>query len=354
MLYGTQEADLLPGTNPLMVDALFWSETDNGELKCELCPRYCIIPEGKTGFCGTRFNYFGKLYAINYGLISSVHLDPYEKKPLYHFHPGKWVLSIGTFGCNMACGHCQNSEISQRQITRIRGQFEYHSPEDVLAMCKENVADGISFTYNEPTIWMEYAVACAKLIKIAGFNTSFVTNGYMTKATLNTIGPHLDAANVDVKGFNDRTYKLISKVTNPEEILTRVEEMVFKWNVHVEITTNVIPGYNDSDKTFKGIANWIVNKLGELTPWHISRYHPAYKMDAPATPIETLLRGREIGRNAGLKFVYLGNVADPEGDGTLCPSCGKTVVKRHLFSSGQINVSNGRCGFCGEGLGIKT
>jgi len=354
MHYGTREADLIPGKNPLMKEAMFNKAIDNGSFKCELCPRYCIIPEGETGFCGTRYNHEGKLYAINYGLISSAHLDPYEKKPLYHFHPGKWVLSLGTFGCNMACEHCQNSEISQRNITELTGQFEYHSPEDVLSMCKENVADGLSFTYNEPTIWMEYALDCVKLLKGSGYSISFVTNGYITKAALSVIGPHLDAANVDIKGMNDRSYKVISKVDNPEEILVRTEEMVYKYNVHVEITTNVIPGYNDSDDTFKSIADWIVNRLGDLTPWHITRYHPSHRLNVEATPVETLLHGREIGRKAGLKFVYLGNVPDPEGDSTRCPMCGKTVIERHMFSAGQVNISNGRCDFCGEGLGIKT
>jgi pyruvate formate lyase activating enzyme len=180
-----------------------------------------------------------------------------------------------------------------------------------------------------------------------------VTNGYMTEGALTMIGPYLDAANVDVKGFNDRTYKEISKVDNPEEVLARCEEMVKRWKIHIEITTNVIPGYNDRDETFRGIAEWIVTKLGPMVPWHITRYHPANRLDIPPTPLDTMIRGREIGRKKGLKFIYLGNIPDPEGDGTDCPSCGRVVIERRGFSTGKINVEKSKCGFCGEEMGIK-
>ncbi len=353
MVYGTTEADLQPGVNPLMKRAMFSSPGGEGGLKCGLCPRYCVIPDGKTGFCGTRYNTSGSLWAINYGLISAIHMDPYEKKPLYHFHPGKHVLSLGSFGCNMACEHCQNCDISQRRITTLGGELNYHSPEDIMAMCRENVADGVSFTYNEPSIWLEYAIDCAKLLRAAKFSVSFVTNGYITEQGLNAIGHYLDAANVDIKGFKDRTYSEISKVDNPEQILARTEEMVKRWKMHVEITTNVIPGYNDTDATFRGISKWIASKLGVDIPWHLSRYHPAYRLMVPPTPMDTLVRARRIGREAGLKFIYLGNISDPEGDGTKCPACAKVVIERVGFATGKVNIKDGRCAHCGEPLNIK-
>ena len=353
MPYGTREIDLHPGVNPFMKQAMLWRAEEEGILLCELCPRHCRIPHRKTGFCGTRYSFDGKLWAINYGLVSSAHMDPYSKKPLYHFHPGKMVLSLGSYGCNMACKHCQNCEISQQKITQLHTEHEYYSPEDILKLCRMHKADGVSFTYNEPAIWMEYAVDCCKLLKEEAYYTSFVTNGYMSAGALEAVGANLDAANVDVKGFKDETYKNLSSVDNWREVLARCEEMTSDWGVHIEITTNVVPEYNDDDRTFRGIADWIVSELGEKTPWHITRYHPAHKMYSQPTPLETLLRAREIGRAAGLKFVYLGNTSDPEGDGTKCPGCGKTVIERMGFFTSEAKVKDGKCALCGYDLGIK-
>ncbi len=351
MVYGSREIDLQPEANPFMKPAMLWHEED-GKLRCTLCPRNCLIAHRKTGFCGTRFSFDGKLWSINYGLVSSAHLDPYEKKPLYHFHPGKMVLSIGSFGCNMACKHCQNCEISQQQIIKLQAQHDYYSPEDIIKLCHMHKAEGLSFTYNEPTIWMEYAVDCSKLAKDEGFSTSFVTNGWMSAEALEAIGPYLDAANVDVKGFNEDTYKTLSDVKNWEEVLRRAEEMVHEYKIHVEITTNVVPEYNDDNNTFQGIAKWIAEKLGPKVPWHITRYHPANKLYTQPTQIEVMLRAREIGRAAGLKFVYIGNISDPEGDGTRCPGCGKTVIERTGFLSRSSKVEGGKCTNCGEDLNI--
>ncbi|MFC1511307.1 AmmeMemoRadiSam system radical SAM enzyme [Candidatus Margulisiibacteriota bacterium] len=286
-------------------EALFYEKLSDSKVRCTLCPWDCKIAPGKAGICGVRQNIDGKLYSLIYGKVSSVAVDPIEKKPLYRFHPGTRVLSLGTYGCNMKCGHCQNWNIAHKSS----GPSDFILPEKLVDLAKENNCPGIAWTYNEPTIWFEYALEGAKLAKAAGLYTVFVTNGYINPEPLDMIGPYLDAYSVDIKGFTNEFYQKLAKVKSFQPVLEATIRAKKKWKMHVEVTTLVIPTLNDDEAQLKSIADWIVENLGPDTPWHVSRFMPylEYK-HLPPTPVETLEKAKAIGIGAGLKFVYIGNV----------------------------------------------
>lgn len=289
-------------------EALFYKALEDNKVQCLLCPWNCLISDGKHGVCGVRQNQEGKLYSLIYGVVSSMALDPIEKKPLSHFHPGSQVLSVGTYGCNMKCGHCQNWHISHKKFEHDLVS-DYILPQELIEIARQQQAQGIAWTYNEPTIWFEYALEGAKLAKKAGLYTVFVTNGYINPEPLDMIGPYLDAYRVDVKGFNKELYKKLCKTKDFEPVLLAAQRAKNKWNMHVEIVTNIIPTLNDDDAQLKSIAKWMVEKLGNDTVWHVTRFFPCLEYShLYPTPIETLKRAQQIGITAGLKHVYLGNV----------------------------------------------
>jgi pyruvate formate lyase activating enzyme len=290
-------------------EAMLYEKLPDGRVHCRLCPWDCKIAKDKCGVCGVRQNIDGKLFSLIYGKVSSVAIDPIEKKPLIRFHPGSKVLSFGTFGCNMKCGHCQNWQISHVKKIDQELRSDYISPERAIELAKESGCEGIAWTYNEPTIWFEYTYDCAKLAKEAGLYTVYVTNGYITEEALDTIGPYLDAYRLDIKGFTNEFYKKLAKINDFKPILEAGIRAKKKWKMHVECITNIIPTLNDDDKQLKDIADWIVKNLGDDTPWHVTRFFPYLKYKhLPATPIETLEKAQKIGFDAGLKFVYIGNV----------------------------------------------
>ncbi|MDI6731680.1 MAG: AmmeMemoRadiSam system radical SAM enzyme [Candidatus Margulisbacteria bacterium] len=288
-------------------EALFYKQLEGDKVQCTLCPWNCHIAPDKVGFCGVRKNIGGKLYSLIYGHPSSVAVDPIEKKPLFHFHPGTKVFSMGTWGCNMRCGHCQNWQISR--ATADLANSDYVSPEQAIGMAKEYDCQGIAWTYNEPTIWFEYTLDCAKLAKQAGLYTVYVTNGYISFEALDTIAPFLDAYRVDVKGFTEELYLKLTKVRDFKPVLAAAERALKKWKMHVEVVTNIIPTLNDDDVQLSGIAKWIAEKLGQDIPWHVTRFFPhlEYK-HLPPTDIEVMEHAKQIGHAAGLKYVYVGNV----------------------------------------------
>ncbi|MFA5840027.1 MAG: AmmeMemoRadiSam system radical SAM enzyme [Candidatus Margulisiibacteriota bacterium] len=292
-----------------MKEALFYKQLEADKVKCQLCPWNCHISPDHVGFCGVRKNIGGKLFSLIYGRPSSMAVDPIEKKPLFHFHPGTKVFSMGTWGCSMRCGHCQNWHISRVSADLEEG--EYVSPEQAIGLAKEYGCQGIAWTYNEPTIWFEYTLDCAKLAKQAGLYTVYVTNGYISFEALDAIAPYLDAFRVDIKGFTEEVYFKLTKVKDFKPVLEAAERALKKWSMHVEIVTNIIPTLNDDTKQLKGIANWIVEKLGPDVPWHVTRFFPylEYSHLSP-TAIETLEKARQIGLKAGLKYVYVGNVPE--------------------------------------------
>lgn len=290
---------------PPQKSALFFEQLDNDVVRCVLCPSNCVIQPGRVGVCGARRNVRGQLIPLNYNQVASMANDPIEKKPLYHFHPGSRVFSVGTYGCNLKCGFCQNHTLAHR----VSGPAVKVEPAQLVELAKQNGCQGIAWTYNEPTIWFEYALEGAKLAKQAGLYTVFVTNGYINPEPLDMIGPFLDAYAVDIKAFNNDFYQKVCKIKDFQPILTAIERAKRKWNMHVEVTTLVIPTLNDSEAELKSIADWIVAHIGPETPWHLSRFFPYLEYQhLPPTPIETLKKAKEIGLIAGLKFVHLGNV----------------------------------------------
>ncbi|MDI6815440.1 MAG: AmmeMemoRadiSam system radical SAM enzyme, partial [Dehalococcoidales bacterium] len=292
-----------------MPEAMLYEKLPDSRVRCNVCQWRCTIGQDKLGVCQMRQNRDGILYSLNYAEVSSVAVDPIEKKPLFHFFPGSLVFSLGTWGCNFHCKHCQNWEISSPEISAWRRSSRQIQPQTAIELAKRYQCDGIAWTYNEPSIWFEYTLDSAKLAKENNLYTVYVTNGYLTPEALDTIGPYLDAWRVDIKGFSDSFYLELAKVARWQGILEVAKQAKAKWNMHVEVVTNIIPTMNDDDQQLEGIANWIRDELGELTPWHVTRFYPHHgMMHLPPTPISTLEHAYDIGRKAGLKFVYVGNV----------------------------------------------
>ncbi len=323
--------------------AMLWEKLEGNKVHCYLCAHHCQIAEGHFGFCGMRKNIKGELYTYAYGKVIASHVDPIEKKPLYHFFPGTYAYSIATMGCNFHCPFCQNWTISQ--TSERDGALEGHElkPEEVVSEALKNDCRSISYTYTEPTIFFEYAYDTAKLAKEKGLYNNFVTNGYMTKEAIDKIRPYLDAANVDLKFFKDESYRRICK-GSLQPVLDSIKNMKNS-GIWVEVTTLIIPNETDSNEELEGIASFLA-ETGKEIPWHISRFHPDYKYtDSVPTPLDTMKRAAEIGKKAGLKYIYLGNVLT--GTETLCPECGTLLMERGGFTATISNdFSDGKCGKC--------
>jgi pyruvate formate lyase activating enzyme len=339
--------------------AMLWEavadEGRTGTVRCNLCAHRCLVREGRKGICLVRENMNGELHTLVYGRVISANVDPVEKKPLFHFYPGTGAFSIATVGCNYRCHWCQNWQISQaaREEHIILGG-QPATPEELVEAAGRAGCRSIAYTYTEPTIFFEYAYDTARLARDSGIANVFVTNGYMTAETLKTIRPYLDAANVDLKAFRDETYrKLIGARLLPVlDSLVRMKEA----GVWVEVTTLVITDLNDSDEELQEIATFIHDELGPDTPWHVSRYHPTYKYDAPPTPVDTLARAWQIGKKVGLHYVFVGNVPSSllphgvEGESTYCHNCEALLIKRWGYSIRQNRVHDGACPDCGTAV----
>jgi pyruvate formate lyase activating enzyme len=337
-----------------MKEAMLYEKKQDKRVQCRLCAHRCLIHDGSKGLCLVRENRDGTLYTLVYGRTISQHVDPVEKKPLFHFYPGSRAYSLATPGCNFRCQWCQNWEISQmpREQDIIAGQEA--SPEQIVAGAQHAGCRSVAYTYTEPTIFFEYSYDTARLAQGAGLANIYVTNGYMTGEMLETISPYLDAANVDLKAFRDETYrKYVGARLQP--VLDSLKKLK-ALGIWLEVTTLVIPGINDGRSELKDVSAFISQELGPDTPWHISRFFPAYKMqDVPSTPLETLHRAREIGLEAGLRYVYIGNV---RGDiNTVCPECGRLLIKRSDFFVAENHLSaEGCCPDCGTviaGVGME-
>ena len=323
---------------------MLYSPLEEGKVRCYLCNHHCIISPSKRGICGVRENQEGKLYTLVFGRAISLNVDPIEKKPIFHLYPGSTSFSIATVGCNFRCLQCQNHEISQMPADQGRIDGSTVAPSKIVSLAKEHRCQSISYTYTEPTIYFEYAYETAALASKDGIKNIFVTNGYMTEEALKTIQPYLDAANVDLKSFQEKFYKEIcgSRLKPVLENLKLMREM----GIWVEITTLVIPTLNDSDKEFEEIAQFIVS-LGPEVPWHISAFYPTYKMlNLPRTPASLLQRAREIGIKAGLRYVYCGNIPGEEGEDTFCPQCGRQGIEWVGFRVVKNDVVKGECLHC--------
>ena len=338
----------------MKVAARLFEKLPDLRVVCHTCQWFCHISPEKLGVCRMYKNEGGSLFNLNYAEVSSLAIDPIEKKPLFHFHPGTQVFSLGSLGCNFHCLHCQNWTISTPDSSAIAATCQQLTPEAAVDAARQQNCAGIAWTYNEPAIWLEYTIDSAKLAKKQNLYTVYVTNGYSTPEALDAIGPYLDAWRVDVKGFTDKFYQELARVKNWRNILSTAKRAKEKWGMHVEVVTNIIPGWNDDDEQLGGIARWIKEDLGELTPWHITRFYPGYQLDnIEPTPITTLEKAFRTGTDAGLKFIYTGNVPGNEHEHTKCYACGKTVVKRLGYQTEITGLSGSRCRFCGAELNFR-
>lgn len=326
---------------------ILYTKISNSQIKCLACNNYCVIPNQKTGICGVRKNNNGKLELLVDNKVAALNLDPIEKKPLFHFLPGAIAFSLGTFGCNFGCEFCQNWDISQAPKNQsIKFWGEEWTPEKIISYCQNNNIPVIAYTYNEPTIWTEYALKIMKLAKKAKIKNVWVSNGYLSQETLNLISPYLDAINVDLKSFREDFYRKIVHA-RLEPVKTNIIK-IWKLGIWEEVTTLIIPGLNDSEKELTAIAKFLVQISPDL-PWHISAFYPAYKMlNIPPTSKETLLKAYEIGKKAGLKYVYTGNIPDENYESTYCPKCGAKLIERWGIEMIENNLKDGKCPQCGE------
>ena len=325
--------------------ARWWHMLDDGRIKCDLCPRDCKLREGQRGACFVRGRVGDAMVLTTYGRSSGFCVDPIEKKPLNHFYPGSSILSFGTAGCNLACKFCQNWDISKsRSFDRLADQA---SPEAIARAAVERGCKSVAFTYNDPVIFAEYAMDTADACHAHGIKTVAVTAGYIHEQPRREFFAKMDAANVDLKAFTDEFYvKLTGAHLQP--VLDTLKYLRQETDVWVELTTLLIPGYNDTPHEINAMSEWIVGELGADVPLHFSAFHPDYKMiDVPPTPLETLIQARQIARAAGLRYVYTGNVHNREGDTTNCPSCGNALIVRDWYEIRQYRLTaDGHCPDC--------
>ena len=337
-----------------MHEAMLYEKLPDSRVRCNTCQWRCTIGLGKSGVCQMYHNQDGILYNMNYAKVSSIAADPIEKKPLFHFFPGTLAFSLGSWGCNFHCQDCQNWEISCVEIPGLGRSSQEIQPQAAVELAKRYHCQSISWTYNEPSIWFEYTLDSAKLAKENNLYTIYVTNGYLTPEALDTIGPYLDAWRVDIKGFSNALYRKLAKITCWRGILEVAKRAKDKWDMHVEVVTNIVPTMNDDDQQLEGIAKWIHDELGELTPWHVTRFYPNYHVThLPPTPVSTLEHAYDIGRKAGLKFVYAGNVPGHQAENTVCYSCGKLIVQRFGYQTKVVGLEGSKCKFCGAELNFR-
>ncbi len=330
------------------IEARWWQPADKGKLLCTLCPRYCTIGDGQQGFCFIRYNEGGKLYTSGYGHPTGFAIDPVEKKPLNHFYPGTGILSFGTAGCNLGCKFCQNWSISKARLDEVNALTA--SPEDVVDLAKTYKVPSIAFTYNDPTIFGEYVIDISKVARQEDIKTVMVTAGYIDKEARKEVYKHIDAANVDLKGFTERFYHKLT-FSHLENVLDTLKWLHQETDIWTEITTLLIPGENDSPEEIKQECEWIVENLGQDVPLHFTAFHPDFKMrDKEATPPTTLTQARDIALRLGLNFVYVGNVHNREGQTTYCPQCHTPLITRDWHSVHKNIINNGKCPKCGKAI----
>jgi pyruvate formate lyase activating enzyme len=325
----------------------YWHKTNlEGQIHCDLCPRACVLKEGDRGFCFIRQNLDGQMYLTSYGRSTGFCIDPIEKKPLNHFLPGTSVLSFGTAGCNLGCRFCQNWDISKsREIERLS---ERAYPEDIAQAALRHGCRSVAFTYNDPVIWLEYAVDTARACRAVGIKTVAVTAGYITPEARPEFYSLIDAANVDLKAFTEQFYKHVT-LSELAPVLDTLKWLKHESDVWFEITNLIIPQENDSHDELKSMCDWIVTNLGEEVPVHFTAFHPDFKLtDRPPTPPSILIEAREIAIAAGIKYAYTGNVNDKKRQSTYCPKCSNLLIERDWFELGKFNIKKGCCNKCGS------
>jgi pyruvate formate lyase activating enzyme len=335
----------MAGDAEFVREAAYWKRLDGNRVECELCPRACKVADGERGFCGVRENRGGKYVTLVFNRPCSMHVDPIEKKPLFHFKPGTRAFSMATAGCNMECRFCQNWEISQFRPEQVESM--HRTPEDIVNAALRTGAGTISFTYTEPVVFIEYMLAVARLGRGRGVPGTVITNAYIKQRPLADLCETAGAIKVDFKGFTDGFYKRYCR-GELKPVLDAMKQIA-KSGVWLELVHLTIPTLNDSEKDLRGLAAWIRDNLGPFTPVHFTRFHPTYMLkNLPVTPVRTLERAREISLNAGLKYVYAGNVPGHPGENTWCHKCGRLLIRRAGFIVTENVISGGKCPFCSE------
>lgn len=327
--------------------AVLWTPLEGRRVHCRLCGFNCRIAEGKLGHCAVRKNVDGKLYSLNYGKVVAGSPDPIEKKPLFHFLPGSRSFSIAAVGCNFRCEFCQNWQISQAALEAGGVEGEPIAPEQIVEAAVRTGCRSVAYTYTEPTVFMELAQECGSVAKAQGLANVFVSNGYMTREAIDYGADWLDAINVDLKAFSDEYYRnLCSARLQP--VLDCISHIARHTRIWMEITTLLLPGQNDSDEELRKLAGFLVSEAGPDVPWHISRFYPQYRYaESKATSLESMRRAEEIGKAAGLRYVYLGNVPGEKSESTHCPGCGGRVIERMGYQIVANRIENSKCPHCG-------
>ena len=332
--------------------AKWWEpiEGSNHKVLCTLCPRFCKIGDGQSGFCFIRKNSGGKLYQTGYGTSTGFAVDPIEKKPLNHFLPGTPVLSFGTAGCNLGCRFCQNWDISKSRLDETRS-LRNLTAEQVVQLAVDKKCPSIAYTYNDPTIWGEWVMDIAQRARERGIKNVMVTAGYITREAREEIYPFIDAANVDLKAFTETFYHKLT-FSHLADVLDTISWLVNETDVWTEITNLIIPGHNDGMDEVAQMPDWVMENVGDEIPMHFTAFHPDFKMmDTPPTPPETLTKARNLAMETGLKYVYVGNVFDVNGQTTYCPNCGKSLIIRNWYSIVKMGITGEKCD-CGQDIPI--
>ncbi|NLH15417.1 MAG: AmmeMemoRadiSam system radical SAM enzyme [Phycisphaerae bacterium] len=333
--------------NPSQKQAVLWESAEGGAVRCRLCHHHCRITEGQEGLCGARKNVGGTLYSLSYDCVCAANSDPIEKKPLYHFQPGSRSFSIAAPGCNFNCDFCQNWQISQAG-EKDRPYGRAIDPRDIVQSAVHANCNSIAYTYTEPTIFIELAEACAHLGKEQGLANVFVSNGYMTTEAIDYMAGWLDGINVDLKAFSDFFYRKHC-MASLEGVLETIRHIARNTHIWMELTTLLIPGLNDSADELKRMTEWIVKEAGPHIPWHVSRFYPQHRLlDVEATPEESIRSACEIGKAAGLQFVYVGNLPGNAGESTRCPGCNALLIERKGYAVRIRDLDDGRCRRCGR------
>jgi pyruvate formate lyase activating enzyme len=333
--------------------ALFWEELGGGKVRCTLCPHYCVVGENQEGLCRARGVRDGQMRSLTYSRPATIISDEIEKKPLYHFHPGTRALSLGSLGCNVLCSGCQNWQISHASARTETTRLPVLRPPEALAMARKHKLAGVAFTYNDPVVWIEYVRDVCAVFREAGLYTAFITAAYLSEAALDYVAPVVQAFKFDLKAATPEGWAWLSKIKDPSPAYAATVRASKVHGCHVEVVSNIVPGLNDSPGDLTAMAAWVHDNLGPATPWHVTRFLPDFELTyLPATPVSVLERGVSLGKAAGLRFVYVGNVPDHAGRHTACPDCGRTVIERVGPNTNLRGVDRGLCAVCGADLGL--
>jgi pyruvate formate lyase activating enzyme len=336
-----------------MREAMLYEKRPEAKVRCRLCRHRCLIKEGERGICCVRENRGGTLYSLVFDKIAATGVDPIEKKPFFHFHPGTRALSLGCYGCNVLCSGCQNWQISHASARTETARLPVLTPADALAMARKHKLSGVAFTYNDPAVWIEYVHDVCRIFKEAGLYTALVTAGYLSPEAVDYVGPFVDAVKFDLKAPTASGWAWLTKVKDPAPAYLAMIRAKEAHGWHVEVVSNIVPTLNDDDVSLTTMATWVRDNLGPATPWHVTRFLPDFELSYLApTPIKVLERAVHVGREVGLKFVYVGNVPDHPGRHTVCPGCGRTVIRRAEQRVELSAVAKRLCVACGEDLNL--